>query len=277
MLLGYVMDVNPKTRAHLETLHMATYQRDSRKMQLLIDRGADVNVLDLYNNSILHLALTSGCDVDILNMLLHNDASLTAENMSEQTAFHHAICLYQEEKARILLSNGSNPNVRDLDGHTPLHSAVASDWISLIFIRDLVDAGADVTTEDHGHRTPFDSIDNLNTETPHRIRNGELCCEKEMQVIELTPRLPETMTATEERVMRLVLESVKSSENRSNVILRPEDACACLLVNRSDTFLEPPGCSHCVTGAESYRLHSIGHMPRTNGEIRMRAKKEPEQ
>jgi ankyrin repeat protein len=75
MLLGYLMDVNLKTRAHLETsLHMATYQRDSRKMQLLIDRGADVNVLDLYNNSILHLALTSGCDVDILNMLLHNDA-----------------------------------------------------------------------------------------------------------------------------------------------------------------------------------------------------------
>jgi ankyrin repeat protein len=156
MLLHYVGDVNLKTRAHGDTaLHMATYQRDARKIQLLIDRGADVNVQDLDHNSILHLALTSGCDIDILKMLLRKDVSLTAENMLGQTPFHHAICLYQEEKARLLLSNGSNPNVRDLDGRTPLHSAVASDRIPLAFIRDLVDSGANVLTEDHGHRTPL--------------------------------------------------------------------------------------------------------------------------
>lgn len=155
-LLIYGADVNCKTKTYADTpLHLATHQRSAQKMLLLVTRGADVNTQNCDNDTPLHLAIVRGCDTDTLEVLVDRGASLEIKGRHGRTALQYAVALNQEDKARLLLGKGADPNTQDVDGRTPLHDAVASNSPSLDFIRQLVAAGAEVNREDNNRRTPL--------------------------------------------------------------------------------------------------------------------------
>lgn len=63
----------------------------------------------------------------------------------------------------VLLAHGANPNWRDEDGNTAIHRAIRSRIVldPAIFIRLLLDAGADPTHRNHEGRTPLDEAELL--------------------------------------------------------------------------------------------------------------------
>jgi ankyrin repeat protein len=95
-------------------------------MKLLIDRGADVNLRDIYMRTPLHLACEnaeSAIHHDCVGYLLENGASVDVRDARGRTPLHVAAWAGCAGCIRLLLDSGAGSNVRDAEGDTPLHVA----------------------------------------------------------------------------------------------------------------------------------------------------------
>lgn len=155
LLIEYGANVTLLTRPYKETpLHLATYQGDISKLRVLLGRRADVvNAQNADGDTTMHLAVLRFRTMEAIQLLLGYGASMEIRGRDRYTPLQYAISLDLEEKARFLLDNGASPNVQDACGRTPLHQAVVSDKLSLDFIKKLVEAGADVNQVDKKRRT----------------------------------------------------------------------------------------------------------------------------
>mmetsp|Transcript_10080 Transcript_10080/g.21656 ORF Transcript_10080/g.21656 Transcript_10080/m.21656 type:complete len:557 (+) Transcript_10080:67-1737(+) len=103
-------------------------------MELLIEKGANVNILDAYGRSPLHLACENNSNA--------SPSSLCAPD--ENYHLHHN-CM------KLLLAKGANTNIRDAYGRTPLHIAAKVGCIECI--RLLLDHGARTDVQDNEGNT----------------------------------------------------------------------------------------------------------------------------
>lgn len=103
-------------------LHVAAFAGNAANTQLLIDRGADVNVRakSKFRNTPLQTALLSG----------------------------------QYETAKLLLDHGADALVRQAEGFTPLHEAAESGREDLVKL--LISYGAEITSRADDGTTPLD-------------------------------------------------------------------------------------------------------------------------
>ncbi|KAE8376947.1 kinase-like domain-containing protein [Aspergillus bertholletiae] len=160
ILLQYGADATLRTRPHLETaVHLITYQGDletfSKKLQLLLDRGADINAQNADGDTGLHLAILRFGTTEPVTLLLDLGAIPEFVGRSGFTPLQYALSLNQERKATVLLQRGANPNAQDIHRRTPLHQAIASSKITLQFIERLLAAGADANLTDDENRSPL--------------------------------------------------------------------------------------------------------------------------
>ena len=71
----------------------------------------------------LHIAANNNC-IDVINVLISYGANVNSLNIDEQTPLHLASKKGYEESIKILLSNEANPNLIDLDGISPIGYAI---------------------------------------------------------------------------------------------------------------------------------------------------------
>ena len=94
----------------------AVEQGDLTRARIALDRGADVNAVDLWHNSALHLAVRSNGDkVAAVRLLLDRKPKVDVREFYEMTPLMRAVGDRQPEIARLLLDSGANPNVRPKD------------------------------------------------------------------------------------------------------------------------------------------------------------------
>ena len=153
-------------------LDAALFRAGSIEMlQILISRGADLNVTDQNQNSLLHhprslsiakYFIKQGCSLhsrnspyrstplhyatpDLALLYLTSGAKVDVVNDLGYTPLH-----LQPGLASVLISYGANVNARALNGDTPLHSARSAKYAKI-----LLDHGANVNSRNQLGQTPL--------------------------------------------------------------------------------------------------------------------------
>ncbi|KAJ5952463.1 uncharacterized protein N7479_010876 [Penicillium vulpinum] len=159
-LLEFSADPKIRTKPRQETaIHLATCQGDfesfSRKLRLLLEKGADVDAKNFEGDTALHLAICRMANIDAIKVLVRSGASIEEKGRYGRAPLQYAIFLGREKIAAALLHYKANPNCADDDGLTLLHLAIRSNKISIEFLKRLIKAGADINQEDGNHHTPL--------------------------------------------------------------------------------------------------------------------------
>ncbi|KAK4863257.1 hypothetical protein LT330_002035 [Penicillium expansum] len=99
------------------------YNTDNKHLvKLILAHGADVNEVDLYGQTPLHV-MTYGASksmVGTIKLLLKHGADITAKNADNNTSLHLAVLTSAWEVVQLLLDHGADRNIRNSDGETPM-------------------------------------------------------------------------------------------------------------------------------------------------------------
>jgi len=118
MLISLCLMVTVNAKAGI--LHDAVLSRSITKLELLLEKDININSADYLNGaSPLHLAARNN---------------------------------YQEI-ARLLINQGANVDIRDLEELTPLHNAAWNGYLDMVKL--LLAAGADINATSYAGRTPL--------------------------------------------------------------------------------------------------------------------------
>ncbi|XP_071090384.1 uncharacterized protein [Haliotis cracherodii] len=118
-------------------LHVATYERCSENVALLLERGADVNIVNMHKQTVLHLACQCG-DENIVALFLSAKADICALDAHGDTPLHTSCQEGHINVLKLLLLHGGMLDCVNKQGQTVLHIASASGQPSLPDILEVV-------------------------------------------------------------------------------------------------------------------------------------------
>jgi ankyrin repeat protein len=159
LLIGAGADVNAKNSFGATALLWSA--GDIRKVRLLLDKGAEVNVTTKQDGTPLLAAASYDGGEEIVRLLLSKDADVKAVGRFQLTALNLAASANDTGLVRLILANGLDPNARTLSGQTPLMTAAAQD--NLPMVKLLLAKGADV---------------NAATTSGGKVKNGDIALKK---------------------------------------------------------------------------------------------------
>lgn len=115
----------------------------------LLCQGADPNAVDEYANPFIFSTLQQ------VSLEIRTVAKVTTILRSyyrghDKTQYHVE---FNAPVAKILLSAGAKPDVRNVSGDTPL--TISAEWKDLVYAKLLLDYGADIEFTDYNGRTPL--------------------------------------------------------------------------------------------------------------------------
>jgi len=122
---------------------MPACKGDIAAVEKLLDEGADVNAMDRAGNTPLHWVILGAKEdmacgdiaemqdwKDIAELLIARGADIEGKtDLNGETPLHSAVSYRCDTLVELLLAKGANIEARDRYGHTPLHHAAAP-WIS---------------------------------------------------------------------------------------------------------------------------------------------------
>jgi FOG: Ankyrin repeat len=154
---GPAKPVDPR----LGALISAIRSRDTKTAQKLISASPElVNARDRAGATPLHHAAGFG-NLATMNLLLDKGADVNAGNKRKSTALFWA--LNDEAKVRLLIDRGANVNAKAIDGRTPVYQA-ASMGNAVAVLRLLIEKGADPNAKTLTGMTPLIAAARANLE-----------------------------------------------------------------------------------------------------------------
>jgi len=143
-LLGLGADVNSRDNQGRTPLHVIEWW--SNNGRLLLEGGADQSIRDNNGHTPLHAVARWG-KLNVTERLLELDLDVNFKRHFDDAE------QWCKDFSLLLLERGRDPDVRDNDGHTPLH--VASREGNLRVAQQLLKFDVDVNSHDIQGRTPF--------------------------------------------------------------------------------------------------------------------------
>ena len=160
-LLEHGADVDARANTdHPTPLHLASYLGGFKVAQLLLDRGADINVRDKNGRTPLQGTLVDMTDdlgdhfFDTVRFLLEHGANVHALDNDHATPLHVVSRCGGTKAALLLLEHGADVHALDGNHSTSLHFASKSGNAKAVHL--LLEHGADVHALDGNHSTPLD-------------------------------------------------------------------------------------------------------------------------
>lgn len=132
-----------------------------KMVSLLLEQGADANLMTLFRKSALHMVAALGAS-DVMALLLGHTTNPNMLSASNKTALHLAVEHGHASVVSLLIQAKANLGLRDLEGLTALHMAANLGHADIAVM--LIKAGADVNSTDFKQKTPLH----------HACQNGRL-------------------------------------------------------------------------------------------------------
>lgn len=130
-------------------LHMAVkkYHMPLEKVEFLMERGVNVNLLDFSGTSPLHYAALE-TSYETVKFLVEHGAKIQCANDNGTTPLHNAIesTINRKQKVEFLIKHGADVFAADKNGDTPLHVATDGGFERLELL--IVDLNIDISNTD---------------------------------------------------------------------------------------------------------------------------------
>ena len=129
--LESVTDINIRNpNSQEETLlHTAVQTNTSKEVvELLLDRGADIEAYDKYNRTVLYEAAESSTP-EVVALLLDRGANVNGSAQRIDTPLHIAAVFNKPEVVALLLDRGADIEARSADGETPMNNATPLQYV----------------------------------------------------------------------------------------------------------------------------------------------------
>ena len=157
-------DVNARNKALETPLHLASRRQRPKSVRMLLDHGTNVNTENTQGRTPLHLGLESSYisneGTAVTQLLVEHGADVNIPDKDYITPLHLASHRQHLESVQVLIDHGADVNAEDSQGRTPLHQVLASSYLSedgVNVVRLLVERGANVNARDKYRITPLHS------------------------------------------------------------------------------------------------------------------------
>ena len=149
LLIDKGADVNAKNRRAAMPLHWAIH--DAAKVRLLISRGAQVNARQVEGRTPLYQATVLGGGLPVVRVLLERGADPNIPILIGQTPLRAAALRGDVDAMLLLIEKGANVNAKNGAGETPLMAAATTGNAKAV--RLLLEKGADATVRSKRNET----------------------------------------------------------------------------------------------------------------------------
>lgn len=92
--------------------------KDLSIIKELVDNGADASVVFDDGTTLLHMAVLTGRDGDVIRYLAESGAPVNAQNAFQQTPLFQAVYNENADEITALIESGADPKIKDADGQT---------------------------------------------------------------------------------------------------------------------------------------------------------------
>ena len=150
--LGYVQNINFLDDTGATALHHAASGGYNDIVQLLLSKGASIDVVDKDNNTPLYFAGLFG-HTSTMELLLSQGASIKATDKDNNTPLHRAARRGHTSIVELFLSKGASIEATDKINNTPLHLAARYGHTSIVEL--LLEKGASIEATNEFLNTPL--------------------------------------------------------------------------------------------------------------------------
>ena len=145
-------DVNCMADWGMTPLYIAALNGRDKVVGILLVQNANVNSGDTFGRTALHRAAGEGHE-KVVKKLLEQRADVDTPDASGMTPLHFATLGTQQDVAEILLLHGATVNRQDQSGKTPLHWACELGHAKVVEL--LLEKNANAGTQDKQGKTPL--------------------------------------------------------------------------------------------------------------------------
>ena len=124
ILIDSGADINVLDPHGWAPIHKAAQRKQLRIVKMLIDRGADVRLKNGFGDSPLHFAAGHPNNSQMIKLIIAKGADVNGKNARGNTPLHDSIYSRSINTVEAILKNGADVNLKNGEGKTPLQIAL---------------------------------------------------------------------------------------------------------------------------------------------------------
>ena len=144
-------DLNATNKKNVTALMIACRRGNIDAVSELMNAGADPSIEDGLGATCIHHAVGEGCSKKFLQAIIDHGVDVNAANKEKVTALMTACLVRNIGAINILINEGADPNSADVYGRTWIHHAISANSKELL--EAVIDNGADVNATNKKNET----------------------------------------------------------------------------------------------------------------------------